>query len=91
VEIPSDRLKVIQRRWILALREVRSQWQIVPRSNEPRVSRCDNAAIVRRGEQERIVAKANSKVRNDFVSRGNEIKRGAGDENRTRVLSLGSS
>ena len=33
------------------------------------------------------MAKANSNVCNDFVRRGNEVKPGAGDGNRTRVLS----
>jgi len=36
------------------------------------------------------VAKGNSNVCSDFASRRNKIKPGAGDENRTRVLSLGS-
>jgi hypothetical protein len=36
------------------------------------------------------MAKANSNVCNDFVSRGNKIEPEAGDGNRTRVLSLGS-
>ena len=36
------------------------------------------------------MAKANSNVCNVFVSRGSKIKPGAGDENRTRVLNLGS-
>ena len=56
------------------------------------VAGCDSSATERSGEQEgsvATVAKANSDVCNDFVSRGNEIKPGAGDENRTRVLSLG--
>ena len=48
------------------------------------------SATVRDGEQKRTVAKANINVCNDFVSRCDEIKLGAGDENRTRVLSLGS-
>jgi hypothetical protein len=43
-----------------------------------------------RSEQERTVAKGNSNVCSDFASRRNKIKPGAGDENRTRVLSLGS-
>jgi hypothetical protein len=41
-------------------------------------------------EQWQMVVKANLSSCNDFHSRGDEIKRGAGDENRTRVLSLGS-
>jgi hypothetical protein len=36
------------------------------------------------------VAKAKSKVCNDFTNRCNKIKPGAVDGNRTRVLSLGS-
>jgi hypothetical protein len=47
-------------------------------------------AVTNRSKQWRTVAKANSNVCNDFRSRGNKNKRGAGDGNRTRVLSLGS-
>jgi hypothetical protein len=36
------------------------------------------------------VAKAKSNVCNDSTNRCNEIKPGVGDENRTRVLSLGN-
>ncbi len=37
------------------------------------------------------MANANSNVSNDLVNCCNETKRGAGDQNRTRVLSLGSA
>jgi hypothetical protein len=47
-------------------------------------------AVTNRSEQWRTVAIANSNVCNDFRGRCTKTKCGAGDGNRTRVLSLGS-
>lgn len=53
------------------------------------LSSCDSAVTVRSGEQETSEANANSNVCNGPISGCNEIKPGAGEENRTCVLSLG--
>jgi hypothetical protein len=68
--------------WILTSR----RGTVVPAAATP----LRHLAVTNRSEQWRTVAKANSNVCNDFRSRGNKTKRGAGDGNRTRVLSLGS-